>query len=164
MAFRFLVADLLADPGRARTETGSVPVSFEFPQARIEDVVEVTCTLRSLTDGVVARGTITVAATLLCNRCLTDWVETRRVPFEQVYRWSPSDVDELAVEPGGYIDLEGVVRDEVALSVPLAPLCRADCRGLCPECGTDLNVAPCGGHGDEKESPFAPLRQLFDQS
>jgi uncharacterized protein len=72
------------------------------------------------------------------------------------------DEDRLPIERGGHIDLEPVVRDEVGLALPLVPLCREDCLGLCPTCGTDLNTAPCSGHADEIESPFSALRQLLE--
>jgi uncharacterized protein len=62
----------------------------------------------------------------------------------------------------GETDLNGPAKDELALGLPMAPLCRPDCRGLCPICGNDLNEDPCEGHGDDSESPFAALKDLFD--
>jgi uncharacterized protein len=63
---------------------------------------------------------------------------------------------------GHAIDLEPAIHDEVSLSLPAAPTCRPDCAGLCAVCGTDLNEAPCDGHGDGSDSPFAALKQLFE--
>lgn len=163
--FRVLVADLLAEPGRAREDGGVFPLDLQFPQAKVQGEARVVVGLRSLTDGIVARGTVSVEVMLVCNRCLTEWTEPLDLPFEQVFRLEPNDVDdELPVERGAFIDLAPVVRDEVALALPLVPLCRDDCRGLCPTCGTDLNIDPCGGHGEEPASPFAVLKQLFDRS
>ena len=62
-----------------------------------------------------------------------------------------------------HIDTEPLLRDELLLAMPLAPVCRPDCKGLCPECGTDLNTGACSGHESEPVSPFAELRSLFDQ-
>lgn len=163
MPFRVNVSDLLARPGYERVERGAVPVAVELPNASVPGAATFEARLRSLTDGVVVRGTATAEAELTCTRCLAVWTEELAVPFEQVYRAVPDDEeDELPVEPGGWIDLEPVIHDEVALVLPAAPRCRPDCRGLCPTCGTDLNTDPCDGHGDREDSPFAVLRELFD--
>ncbi len=163
MSYRIQVSDLLVDPGAAREETGSVHLRVDLPNAVVDGETALAVRLRSLTDGVVARGTASVEVQLTCRRCLTTWSEHREVPFEQVYRRHPDDQDdELPLIDGHSIDLESAVHDEVSLSLPAAPTCRDDCLGLCAVCGTDLNVAPCDGHGDGSSSPFAALKQLFD--
>jgi uncharacterized protein len=56
------------------------------------------------------------------------------------------DQEDLDLFPydGDAIDLEPLVREQVILAVPYAPLCREECAGLCPQCGADLNAGPCG--------------------
>jgi uncharacterized protein len=83
------------------------------------------------------------------------------IEFMQVFRAVP-DEDGRQLDSDGNIDLEPVVRDEVVLDLPLAPLCRPECLGLCSVCGTDLNSDPCSGHTDESDHPLAALRQLLD--
>ena len=53
--------------------------------------------------------------------------------------------DDLDVFPyeDDYVDLEPLFREEFVLAIPYAPLCREDCKGLCPQCGTDLNSGTC---------------------
>lgn len=163
MPYVVTVSELLADPGSSRTERGSVPVSVALPNAAAEGEGTFEATLRSLRDGVVARGTVAVVVDLVCSRCLVEWSETREIPFEQVYRRHPEDADdELPLIDGHSIDLQPAIHDEVSLSLPAAPTCRPDCAGLCSVCGSDLNVAPCDGHGEGSDSPFAVLKQLFD--
>lgn len=162
MSARIQVSDLLAHPGTARSVDGAVAVSLEFANATVDDDAAFELELRSLTDGVVARGNATIPVLLTCTRCLVEWTEQLAVSFDAVFRLYPDlDGDELLVERGGWIDLGPVVHDEVALGIPPRPLCRADCLGLCPTCGTDLNVEPCEGHGDIVESPFDALARLF---
>ena len=100
----------------------------------------------------------TVAHT--CNRCLTAFEDQETVRI----------ADDFVTEEGAEyrvvadeIDIEPMLRDEIMLAVPLIPVCRPGCRGLCPECGTDLNTGACSGHESESVSPFAELRSLFDQ-
>jgi uncharacterized protein len=157
------VSDLLSDPGSARAEKGTLALAVELPNASVDGEVDLDATIRSLSDGVVVRGRVTVSAQLSCSRCLTTWSEPREVAFEQVYRRHPDDADdELPLINGHSVDLEPAIHDEVSLSLPAAPTCREDCLGLCAVCGTDLNVTPCDGHGEGSDSPFAALKQLFD--
>lgn len=162
MSARLQVSDLIAHPGTARAEQGSDHVSVTFTNGSVDGEVGFDVMLRSLTDGVVVRGSATASVDLTCTRCLTTWSEDLTVPIEAVFRRPPDDdSDELPIDAAGWIELGPVVHDEVALGVPERPLCKDDCLGLCPTCGTDLNVEPCEGHGDTLESPFAVLRQLF---
>lgn len=157
------VADLLADPGASREESGSIPLSLALPNASVDGEADFAGTIRSLSDGVIVRATASVDVALTCTRCLKTWTERREAPFEQVYRLRPDDEDdELPIIDGHRIDLEPAVHDEVSLALPAAPVCREDCAGLCGVCGSDLNEAPCEGHDEPGDSPFAALRQLFD--
>lgn len=162
MSLRFLVSDLLARPGHHRDVTASAPLAIHLSEATVGGEAQVTATLSSMTDGVIARGRATAAARLVCDRCLLEWEAQVEARFEEVFRLRPESEDETRIEPGGWIDLAEAVHDEVALALPLRPLCRPDCRGLCPTCGTDLNTNPCAGHGDEPSSPFTALKQLFE--
>lgn len=138
---------------------GSLPVVLD--SGRVEEDVAVTLKVSALPDGVVAAGNGSFQATLVCHRCLAEKSEERSIEFMQVFQPAP-DEDGRQLDSDGNIDLEPVVRDEVVLDLPLAPLCRSDCLGLCSVCGTDLNSDPCSGHTDESDHPLAALRQLLD--
>jgi uncharacterized protein len=58
------------------------------------------------------------------------------------------------------LDLETLVREAIQLSEPIAPLCRPDCRGLCPECGEDRNNGP-HDHGPEALDPRLEALRTF---
>lgn len=113
-----------------------------------------------LIDAVKAEYVVSATAHLVCTRCLTEWDAPITVEAEQYYRHTP-DEDGYAIV-ANEVDVAGAARDELALALPVAPLCREDCLGLCPTCGTDLNREPCGGHGEDSDSPFAALKDLFD--
>ena len=125
---------------------------------------------------VFAAGTVKGWLTVACSRC----VAPVKVPLEEVVRvtFMPQtelrgasaveeneDVelaeDDLDVFPyqGDAVDLEPLVREQFVLAVPFAPLCREDCKGLCPQCGVDRNTTKC-----DCESPidprFAALKNL----
>lgn len=161
------MSDLLARPGSQREASAALPLAFTVREASLDDEAMVSVRFRSLVDGVLCRGQITTEADLTCTRCLRTWSEPLEVVFETVFRIHPQDEDdEYPVLEGGWIDLEPAVHDEVSLALPYVPVCSPGCRGLCQTCGTDLNTAPCAGHGAESDSPFAALKHqlghLFD--
>jgi uncharacterized protein len=154
--FTLNVSDLLGHPGSRRPITLEGPLEVSLDLASVANV-RADAVLESAAGEIVARGTVSFTATLRCNRCLTEWDEQMQVPLVEVF-----GSDDAPIGRDGTIDLEQVLRDETALSIPLAPLCSADCRGLCPTCGTDLNREPCSGHADESTSPFGALRHLLE--
>jgi uncharacterized protein len=109
--------------------------------------------------GLVARGRIQVRARHTCNRCTTEWDDELDVELIELLGSAPDDDYPLE---GQVADLEAPVRDAVLLGLPLVPLCRPDCVGLCAECGADLNTGSCPGHQDKADSPFAALRGLLE--
>ena len=105
--------------------------------------VELSLRFEAVVEGVLVSGTATVAVSGECARCLdpVQWDET--VPFTELYLHEPGpEEEELPVLDGDFLDLEPVVRDAVVLALPLAPLCRDDCPGLCVECGSTAGRRP----------------------
>lgn len=158
--FRLSVADLLGHPGHRRSAGIETEVDWGLELSRVGPELTADLTLESASGGLVVRGPIRTSVVHTCHRCLRQWEEMVVVDLLEAL-----GVDD---DPDGYrlhgdvADLEPVVRDAVLLAVPLSPTCRPDCRGLCAVCGADLNGDSCPGHDDEPDSPFAPLRGLFD--
>ena len=122
--------------------------------------MELSLRLESVVEGVLVSGTATVTVVGECARCLdpVEWLET--VPFTELFLHEPGpEEEELPVLDGDLLDLEPVVRDAVVLALPLAPLCRPDCPGLCPECGARLADDPSHGH-DRMDPRWAALTGL----
>ncbi len=161
--FLLLVTDLVGKVGAHRDQTivGEIEISLDLDRVDPAHPVTVQVRLEALVDEILARGTIAYSAEVQCNRCLTSWIETGETSFTQLYGREP-DEESLPITRDGHIDLEPVVHDEVSLALPLVPLCKKDCLGLCPTCGTDLNTTPCSGHADESDSPFSALQQLLE--
>jgi uncharacterized protein len=166
MADRSLVvgiADLRRRPGsRRRIELAVALDGLAVSTARVPDgaPVEVDLELEALCDGLVATGTVTVPWEGECRRCL-----------EPVRSSSTTDVREIfeprAVEGETYplgddlVDLEPMVRDAALLALPLAPLCRPDCRGPAPDefpaaVEGEVPDAPSGTLGEPSEAPPDP--------
>jgi uncharacterized protein len=74
-----------------------------------------------------------------------------------------SDELEAGWFSGSELELGGFFKEVVSLLFPVQPLCREDCRGLCPSCGVDRNLEPCACAEASPSSPFAALRGLRSQ-
>lgn len=156
----FRVDDLVGHPERSRVFTGTRQVSLKLGESTVSGPMLVSGVVVGTVDGVQANFTAKAEADLACVRCLTTWVETVEIEGSQHFSKIP-DEDGYALV-GGEVDLNGPTTDELSLGIPAAPLCRPDCAGLCPICGTDLNMDPCDGHGEDCDSPFAALKDLFE--
>ncbi len=161
--FSLLVTDLLGRSGAHRDETivGVTDIELDLDRVDAGHPVTVQVRLEALSDEILARGTIAFSAEVQCFRCLRGWTESGEASLTQLYSSEPGE-ETHPIGRDGRIDLEPAVHDEVSLALPLAPLCKKDCLGLCPTCGTDLNTSPCSGHADESDSPFSALQQLLE--
>jgi uncharacterized protein len=179
-SLRFQVTDLIGHPGLSREVAGELRLSLVVGETRVDDVAGVVAGLDSIPEGILVSGRTGTIAHHQCARCLVTWDAPVEVTFTELFtRISKADSprndwprnfgpkndwsveDQYRVTSDGWIDLEPLVHDEIALALPSDPLCRPDCAGLCPICGADLNMGSCAGHGDESSSPFAALKQLF---
>jgi uncharacterized protein len=104
--------------------------------------VSVAVTLEAIEGGIVARGQVQAPWVGECRRCLTELSGEVVAEVDEVFVADPEEGVTWPIEHN-QIDLEPMVRQAVVLELPLAPLCRADCAGLCPSCGKDLNLGPC---------------------
>jgi uncharacterized protein len=108
--------------------------------------VEAEAVLDSVVGGIEVAADIRAPWAGECRRCLMPIQGQLACEVRELFRpQSPGDSDEDTYPlEGDHLDLLPMVRDAVMLELPLAPLCRADCRGLCPTCGADLNAGDCG--------------------
>ena len=156
------VQDVLGHLEKERDFAGEREVHLRLGESTIDGPMRVHGNVRGTTDGVHARFTVRATGQFQCVRCLTEWSEEVDATGSQHFQSSPDEDGYGIVD--GEIDLAGPARDELALALPAAPVHNANCKGLCPICGTDLNTDPCDGHGDDSDSPFSVLKDLFDSS
>jgi len=100
--------------------------------------------------GVSVAGTVVAPWVGECRRCLAPASGQLRLAVRELYTEGGDGEDTYPLE-GDEVDLEPLVHDAVLLELPSAPLCRPDCRGLCPECGADRNEEPC--HCEPRRDP-----------
>ncbi|MBF0184053.1 MAG: DUF177 domain-containing protein [Magnetococcales bacterium] len=104
-----------------------------------------------------------------CARCLVHFDSRLRAEVERAFvpGNDPAEADsqqemveEITYLPDYHLAIASVIEEELLLALPMIPLCKPDCAGLCPDCGTDRNREKCHCHPANQESPFAVLKNF----
>lgn len=148
------------------------PAQLGLDMIRVPEGSLITLDVRieAVTEGVLATGSVTGLLTGECGRCLTSFTDDLVVEFVELFAYPNSateettDPEEIPRLEGFHLDLEPVVRDAVVLSLPLTPLCRPDCGGLCPECGELLDDLPDNHTHAQLDPRWAALAERFGGS
>jgi len=109
---------------------------------------------------------------LSCSRCLEEYTQPVGADFDLLYvphventgegeREIEDDDLTTAYYRDEQIDLGQLVREQLYLALPMKPLCREQCRGLCPECGTNLNTGDCACAREWADPRLAALKSLL---
>lgn len=113
---------------------------------------------------VVVRGRVKGTFGRECRRCLEPVLVEIDEELGRLYREGADPEEEsedvLSLPSGPELDLSDPVRETVVLAVPKYVYCREDCRGLCPQCGADLNETSCECVTEEVDERWGPLRRL----
>jgi uncharacterized protein len=186
---KIAVDRLIASPRAFDFEAGTawwrsaVPAHRDLP-AELDEPFRIAVSAYRMGDDLLLEGEIRGSLPLECGRCLGRYRHAFREPFRVVLEPAgarePSDpegAEALArygmclaeeLEAGWYrgseVDLSGFVHEVVCLALPVQPLCREECLGLCPRCGADRNAGPCGCPDEPGDSRFAALKALRDGS
>lgn len=111
----------------------------------------------SLTDGIAVSGRVSGIMHLSCSRCLMEYSAAFDEWIREVFYFERAEEREGYEVRGTEIDLEPMLRDAIVLAIPVRPLHREACRGLCPVCGADRNVVDCGHSTAAMDPRWAPL-------
>jgi uncharacterized protein len=129
--------------------------------------VELDLRLESVAEGVLVSGTARAEAVGECARCLGELTAPVTATIRELYAYPGSttaettDEDEIGRVVDDLIDLEQTVRDEMVLALPLAPLCRPDCPGLCSVCGERLADLDANHSHEILDARWDALRSRF---
>ncbi|HEV8169869.1 MAG TPA: DUF177 domain-containing protein [Pyrinomonadaceae bacterium] len=120
---------------------------------------------------VFVNGHVDTRTQVECDRCLKTIELPVNADFELEYitgtEYESSEVAELteaemsvSVFDGHALDVDEIVKEQILLAVPTRMLCREDCKGICPECGTDRNTGECNCETKEIDPRWAALKNL----
>ena len=155
-------------------EDSSLPIEYALDLSTTEYQGEF-----PLKKPVSIRGTVTNKASLVrleasvnfeyeapCDRCGDTAVKIYNVPIERVLvgELENDENDEIILVEDYKLDLYELVYTEVVLAMPNKHLCREDCKGICQECGKNLNDGPCGCATKTGDPRLAALRKLLEDN
>ena len=134
-----------ADPGSVMGLEGD-------PSIQVEGEVRYELSTQCVSDELVVRGTLSVDLGLTCARCSGKFSTT--VSDSGFLRAYPVSKDTDSV------DITADMREDLLLHIPVFPVCSEGCRGLCAQCGADLNKGSCGCEAGERPNPWSALDSL----
>lgn len=162
------VSQLLKGPiGATRAcETDEV-VNIAGGDSRVQGDVTLVRTDRSI----LVRGTLKTAVELTCGRCLSLFrapltldIEEEYYPTTDIFTGTrlpvPAESSGGTIDECHILDLSEAIQQYATLAMPMKPLCRENCAGLCPSCGHNLNQGECGCPQQEADPRWGVLRKL----
>jgi uncharacterized protein len=140
-------------------------------RVRLTNAASVTGNVRRAGNEVFVNGHVETRAQLECDRCLKPVELPVSADFALEYitgaDYESSSAAALSEEQmsvsvfdGEAIDVDEIVKEQILLAVPARTLCREDCKGICPECGIDLNTGDCSCTPNEIDPRWAALKSL----
>jgi DUF177 domain-containing protein len=162
--FSVPVAELLGQPGAYRDLSIRAPLEgVAVDLARLgETPIEAELRAQSVVEGILVTGRVAGASELRCARCLKQFSSSLDLEVCELFAAPGHEgVSEDAYAVAGTeMDLEPMLRDVIALALPLHPVCTEECKGMCAQCGTDLNTGTCECTEDDTDPRWAPLDAL----
>jgi uncharacterized protein len=141
---------------------------FEFDEIQMADDLTLyhlngVANIGRTPQGLIVQGDFNSEITLECVRCLSEFRQLIHWHLTELYAFSQRSVSEsgLILPEDAHIDLQPILREYALLEVPINPICKPNCKGLCPVCGENLNERDCGHHPRQDDSPFAVLKDLL---
>ena len=144
---------------------------FEFakiflpPDLSLENLRGIASVSRT-SEGLLIQVKITTSIQASCVRCLEDFGQPLEVDFTELYTFATHALPstELIYPENGQIDLGPLVREYLTIEIPINPICKNDCKGLCPVCGGNLNQSPCDHEPEAIDPRFSVLKSLLDDA
>ena len=170
MAMRVDVGRILGSRGASLAIQGAISLPDDLGQGfQTTGPARVQATMTNTGRFLHAEGRIELGLRAECVRCLKEFGLLLTVPFAQDYL-SPGEsvIDEESVNDftpltGEVLDLDPAVSEAVFLALPMKPLCREDCLGLCVQCGQNLNEGQCGCDKGSGHPGLAALARLLPE-
>ncbi|HPU36293.1 MAG TPA: DUF177 domain-containing protein [Bacillota bacterium] len=150
------------------------PLEIRGEKVSFWEPVKVSLVVCNTGEGLLARGQITGELQLACDRCLELFHYAFSLPFEETYRPVPGGGEvpsgsgekdaESVTFSGDILDITPEVLNSIILSLPMKALCKEDCPGLCPRCGSNLKDGQCGCESENIDPRLNVLKDFFSRS
>ena len=137
-------------------------INYNGSDIRTTSPIKVHVLVENSGKGLKLNGKLSANLMLSCSRCLEDFDYLLETDFEEELTNKDKDDDGDAIHfEGDTVDLTDIVVDNILLSLPMKALCREDCKGLCPQCGCNLNIKECNCSQKNVDPRFSVLKDLL---
>lgn len=146
-----LVSDIQTRGTLTKEESVAPEVIFDLPLEGVafKEPLKISVRAQWVETEIIAFGTIQTVISFSCSRCLEDFDKLTRLSFTQTF--SPDQER---------IELNEEIRESILIELPINPLCKENCLGLCPMCGQDRNKTNCSCPPDYSKQTWDQLKNL----
>lgn len=173
--FRFNVSQLLQEPTGATRQYALDDAQLDVDAALTMQPVQGTVRMTRTPKGVLVDVDVHGDVEMECGRCLTAYPQPLELKFSEEYHQTvnvhtgvklpaPDEDDAFLIDETHRLDLVDAMREYALLNLPRAPRCSDDCKGLCSQCGKNLNEGPCDCAPVVVDDRFAALQKLLGDS
>ena len=160
------ISDIISGKDRSK----KIDYTFEMSQFDFEgDIIkpigscEVVGMISSDSDILILNAEIKVDLEMICSRCLDTFIYPIDIDIEERFTTNrSSEDDEAIVVMDDVLDITEIVETSIISTLPIKRVCKDDCKGLCQECGCNLNYNTCSCNKEDVDIRFEALRGLFD--
>jgi uncharacterized protein len=140
---------------------------LDIPTVRVSDdltldYVQGPLRLSRTQEGILVQATLHVGVQDECYRCLNTVARDTEIEIEELYGYHTYPASEFSVGDDAILDLSPLIRAEVLIDTSHRVLCKEDCKGLCAECGANLNEGECNCHEEAIDPRMAALKKLLE--
>ena len=160
------ISDIISGKDRSK----NLNYTFEIPQFDFEgDIIksigscEVIGVILSDSDMLILSAKIKANLEMICSRCLDTFIYPIDIDIEERFTTnSESQDDEAVIVLDDVLDITEIVETSIISTLPIKRICKDDCKGLCQECGCNLNLNTCSCNKEDVDIRFEALKGLFD--
>ena len=148
----------LGDIGGKKTVSLEIEIAdlnFRDQEVEIKDDIGFEIEIYHTRDSFIIEGEMEVDLMLSCSRCLKNYQSSAVIEIsEEILKKDMEDLEKLFIDE--------IIVDNIILSLPIKPLCSEDCKGLCPQCGQDLNEGECDCEIENIDPRLQKLKEFYD--
>ena len=162
---RFNLAGLLKEPVGAKRSFDIDEGQQRLAEDLSVDFVRGSIEFTRINTGIFGEGRLSSQVQIECARCLETFAQPLNLHLEAQFGlppMSPQGEIVFPIEGKGILDLTAPLRELILLDLPMRPLCKPDCRGLCIECGKNLNEGPCDCVKETLDPRLVGLKDLLE--
>ena len=160
------ISDIISGKDRSK----KIDYTFERSQFDFEgDIIkpigscEVVGMISSDSDMLILNAKIKADLEMICSRCLDTFIYPIDIDIEERFTTNRSNEDDEAiVVMDDVLNITDIVENSIISTLPIKKVCKDDCKGLCQECGCNLNYNACSCNKEDVDIRFEALKGLFD--